>query len=300
MSIPHFESFMLPALRALEGRGDVPLKEIRDRVAQAERITPEDRRETLPSGPSVFGNRVSWALTHLKGAKLLESPRRAIYRLTDSGQDLLRQAPSRVDIEMLGEIPAYVEWNGESPSPPSTSSGPAPPAEVIVEATKELLALLEAEILDRVRGAPPEFLEQVVVDLLIAMGYGGGDARRGIVIGRSGDGGVDGVIQEDALGLDEVYLQAKRYAERVTVGEPALRDFVGAIIGAGTTKGVFVTTSDFTPKARQYVAGNPTRIVLINGTELARLMVLHGVGVRTETLHEIKRIDEDYFDQESS
>jgi len=162
-----------------------------------------------------------------------------------------------------------------------------------------LSGALEADVLHRVRDAAPAFLERVVVDLLIAMGYGGGDATMGRITGRSGDGGIDGTIREDALGLDEVYVQAKKYAVGNSVGEGDLRNFAGAIDAAGTTKGVFVTTSGFTNAAKDYVARSPKRIVLIDGAELARLMVRHGVGVRTRVRHEIKRIDEDYFVQEA-
>ena len=173
------------------------------------------------------------------------------------------------------------------------------PEEILDDVTRQLREGLETAILDRVRNAEPKFLERVVVDLLIAMGYGGGDAAMGRVIGRSSDGGIDGTVREDALGLDEVYIQAKKYAEGNTVGAGALRNFAGAIDAAGTNKGVFVTTSSFTIKARDYVKLSPKRIILIDGPELARLMVVHGVGVRTKIRHEIKRIDEDYFDQEA-
>ena len=164
-------------------------------------------------------------------------------------------------------------------------------------AVRQLRDALEAEVLDRVRKAGPAFLEQVIVDLLIAMGYGGGDAAMGRVTGRSGDGGIDGTIKEDALGLDEVYIQAKQYADGHTVGEGDLRSFAGAIDAAGTTKGVFVTTATFTSAAKDYVKRSPKRIVLIDGEELARLMVEYDIGVRTRTRHEIKRVDEDYFEQ---
>ena len=173
------------------------------------------------------------------------------------------------------------------------------PEEALDRAAGQLSGALEADVLHRVRDAAPAFLERVVVDLLIAMGYGGGDAAMGQVTGRSGDGGIDGTIREDALGLDEVYVQAKKYAEGNAVGEGDLRNFAGAIDAAGTTKGVFVTTGGFTRAAKDYVARSPKRIVLIDGAELARLMVRHGIGVRTRILHEIKRIDEDYFDQEA-
>ena len=167
-------------------------------------------------------------------------------------------------------------------------------------AARQLRGALEADVLNRVRTAAPAFLEQVVIDLLIAMGYGGGDVAMGRVTGRSGDGGIDGTIREDALGLDEVYVQAKKYADGKTVGEGDLRNFAGAIDAAGTTKGVFVTTAGFTDAAKDYVARSPKRIVLIDGDELARLMVAHDIGVRTRVRHEIKRIDEDYFDQEAT
>ena len=170
---------------------------------------------------------------------------------------------------------------------------PDTPEEVLEHAAGQLRIEVEAEVLKRILEAPAAFLERVVVDLLIAMGYGGGDSAMGHVTGRSGDGGIDGTIREDALGLDEVYIQAKKYTEG-TVGEGALRNFAGAIDAAGTTKGVFVTTSSFTRAARKYVARSPKRIVLIDGEELARLMVAHDVGVRTRVRHEIKRIDEDY------
>ena len=169
----------------------------------------------------------------------------------------------------------------------------------MTRAADEMRAMLEVELLDRVRRAAPAVLEQVVVDLLLSMGYGGGDADRGRVTGGTGDGGIDGTIREDALGLDEVYVQAKKYAEGRAVGEGDLRNFAGAIDAAGTTKGVFVTTAGFTKSARNYVARSPKRIVLIDGEELARLMVQHDVGVRTRDRFEIKRIDQDYFDQDS-
>jgi len=172
------------------------------------------------------------------------------------------------------------------------------PEETLDNAARFLRESLEGEVLSRVRAAEPDFLEKVVVDLLIAMGYGGGDAAMGRVTGRSGDGGIDGTIREDALGLDEVYLQAKRYGGGNSVSEGDLRNFAGAIDAAGTTKGVFVTTASFTPAAKNYVARSPKRIILIDGAELARLMVQHGIGARMRIRYEIKRIDEDYFDQE--
>ncbi len=308
MPVPDFQSLMLPVLMALAEGSPTTLANVRDRVAASEGLTPEDLRERLPSGrQSVLANRVSWAAIHMARAGIVERTGRGVYRLTRSGEDLLSETPSRVDMNVLRKHPSYSDWLGRARTP-SADNEAAPvqtgdlnetPEETLNRAARELRTILEAEVLQRVRDAAPAFLERVVVDLLIAMGYGDGDPTMGRVTGRSGDGGIDGTIREDALGLDEVYVQSKRYADGHAVGEGDLRNFAGAIDAAGTTKGVFVTTADFTRAAKNYVARSPKRIVLIDGAELARLMVRHEVGVRTRETHEIKRIDEDYFDQEA-
>ncbi len=307
MPVPDFQSLMLPALKAFAGGGEPSLSEVRERIAAAEELSAEDVREMLPSGrQAVFVNRVSWAVIYMERAGLLERVRRGVYRLTDEGERLLSGAPSRIDMNVLGEYPDFAEWSQRANAPPPSKDVTSDrneeiadtPEEALNRAARQLSSALEADVLHRLRDAAPAFLERAVVDLLIAMGYGGGDAAMGRVTGRSGDGGIDGTIREDALGLDEVYLQAKRYGDDNTVGEGDLRNFAGAIDAAGTTKGVFVTTAEFTRAAKDYVARSPKRIVLIDGEELARLMVRHGVGVRTRLRYEVKRIDEDYFDQE--
>ena len=306
MPIPDFQSLMLPALKALSDGAEKPISEIRNHIAEAQGITPEEMRELLPnSRQSVFVNRVSWALIYLGRAGLSERVRRGVWRLTEEGERLLANSPSSIDMNYLRNYPAYVAWRIGKNTPPSSEDAALTPPddsadtpeEELERVVQQLRDELEADVLERVREAPPAFLEQVVVDLLIAMGYGKGDAAMGRVTGRSGDGGIDGKIREDALGLDEVYVQAKKYADGNTVGEGEVRNFAGAIDAAGTTKGVFVTTSGFTSAAKNYVARSPKRIVLIDGEELARLMVAHSIGVRTR-ICEIKRIDEDYFDQE--
>lgn len=307
MPVPDFQSLMLPALKAFAGGGESPLSKIRERIAVAEGLSAEDVREVVPSGrQAVFVNRVSWAVIYMERAGLLERVRRGVYRLTEDGKRLLSREPSRIDMNLLGEYPDFAEWSQRANASPSSKDTASErnedvsdtPEEVLDKAARQLSRALEADVLHRVRNAEPAFLERVVVDLLIAMGYGGGDATMGRVTGRSGDGGIDGTIREDALGLDEVYVQAKKYAVGNAVGESDLRNFAGAIDAAGTTKGVFVTTAGFTRAAKDYVARSPKRIVLIDGEELARLMVGHGIGVRTRFHHEVKRIDEDYFDQE--
>ena len=305
MAVPDYQSLMLPALTALADGSATPIAEVRSRVAASEGLSPLDLREMLPSGrQSVFVNRVSWAVIYMERAGLLERTKRGVYRLMPEGEQLLSRTPTRIDLNLLEEYPAYAKWRKQTPS---TDKGEASmsgdestetPEEALERAAKQLRSALEADVLQRVRDAEPAFLERVVVDLLIAMGYGGGDPEKGRVTGRSGDGGIDGTIREDALGLDKIYVQAKKYSEGNTVGAGDLRSFTGAIEAEGMTKGVFVTTASFTHAARDHVGRVQKRIVLIDGKELARLMVLHGVGVRTHILHKIKRIDEDYFDQE--
>ena len=307
MPVPDFQSLMLPTLKALSGGVDTPISRVRDHVAAAEGLTPQDVRELLPSGSQpVFTNRIAWAVTHMSHAGLVEKVRRGVYRLTKKGEQLLAQTPPRIDLKFLRNYSAYTEWrSGEGTPATSGDSEPAlsedvsvTPEEALERAVGELREELEAEVLERVRKAEPVFLERVVVDLLRAMGYGKGDAAMGQVTGRPGDGGIDGKIREDALGLDEVYLQAKRYAAGNAVGESDLRDFVGAIDAAGTTKGVFVTTSSFRKSAKAYVEKSSKRIILIDGEELAQLMVEHDIGVRPKMEYKVKRIDEDYFESE--
>ena len=308
MAVPDFQSLMLPVLKAFADGGEPTLAQVRERVAAVEGLSAEDVREMLPSGrQAVFVNRVSWAVIYMERAGLLERVRRGVYRLTLEGEGLLARKPSRIDLNLLGEYPDFAEWSQRANSPPPSEDVASKPTEDISDtpeealdrAARQLNGALEADVLLRVRDAAPAFLEQVVVDLLIAMGYGRGDATMGKVTGGSGDGGIDAKILEDALGLDEVFVQTKRYAEGNSVGRGDLQKFAGAIMTAGTNKGVFVTTANFTRKAKQYVEQSPQRIVLIDGTELARLLVKYGIGVRTRASIEIKRIDEDYFDQEA-
>ena len=244
-----------------------------------------------------------WAVHNLVRADLVTHVRRGVFQLAANGKRLLDDPPPCFDLEYVRSLPAYEQWRKNSRVPDNdkgSSSLDADPEATSEEAVRiafqHLKGELQADLLARVRQAPPIFLEQVVVDLLIAMGYGGGDADRGTVTGRSGDGGIDGTIKEDALGLDEIHVQAKKYAEGRTVSEGDVRNFVGAIDLANTTKGVFVTTADFTKAARAYVEKSSKRIVLIDGRELARLMVQYGIGVRTRDTYHLQRIDEDYFE----
>ncbi|MDE0145241.1 MAG: restriction endonuclease [Nitrospira sp.] len=307
MPIPDFQSLMLPVLKALSVGFETPISEVRSHVASAEGLTSEEVRELLPSGKQpVFTNRIAWAVAHMSHAGLVEKVRRGVYRLTVEGERLLVQTPTRIDLKVLSNYSAYAEWQmgkgtpseESAPTLTITENASVTPEEALERAVWELRNELEAEVLERVRKAEPAFLERVVKDLLVAMGYGKGDAAMGQVTGSPGDGGIDVKIREDALGLDEVYLQAKRYAAGNSVGEGDLRDFVGAIDATGTTKGVFVTTSSFTKSAKAYVGKSSKRIILIDGKELARLMVEHDIGIRPKMEYKVKRIDEDYFESE--
>lgn len=316
MPIRDYQLLMLPVLKALADGLEAPLSKIRAHVAASEKLTEQELSQRVPSGQqTILNNRISWALHRLEKAELVKRARRGVYQLTAEGDLLLKEEPEKVNnVFLRTHYSAYAEWlrlyeqryqqrqkhEGTSQTVPTQPQVPdsETPEEQLERAAEGLRITLESEILSLVRSSSPEFLEYVIVDLLVAMGYGGGDAAKSRVTGRSGDGGIDGTIREDALGLDEVYVQAKKYAEGSNVGEGDLRNFAGAIDAAGTSKGVFVTTAGFTRSARDYIARSPKRIILIDGEELARLMVQHGVGVRTRDHYEIKRVDEDYFDQE--
>ena len=321
MSIPKSDEFLLPILEALSGGKELSIAELVQRAADFIGLSPENREVRYPhNSQRVFADRARWARLDLKLAGLVEQVRRGVHRITPEGEALLRRLRADqskgITLKFLREnCPIYAEWYAEwskrsarssrksaaSASPDELSEAPdevsETPDEALENAFQALRSALEAEVLDQVRAAPPEFLEHVVVDLMIAMGYGGGDASRGQVLGRTGDGGVDGVISEDALGLDLVYLQAKKYAEDQTVGVAHLRDFAGAMDAKGTTKGVFVTTARFTRDTKDYVKESPKRITLIDGERLARLMVEHNVGVLRKTRYETKRVDEGYFEE---
>jgi restriction system protein len=308
MSVPDFQSLMLPVLQATS-RGVISSSDLRKVVAQELGLTDQELEELLPSGrQTVFSNRVAWANTFLQRAGLIRTVRRAHYEVTDEGRSALAESPTRIDMNYLTRYPSYRAWREASATksePIPSRSEPELPAEPssntpeeLIEATHSALnRQLAADLLERLQEVTPGLFERMMIDLLLAMKYGGGRAEMGHALGRSGDGGVDGLINEDELGLDAVYVQAKRYASSNSVGEPEIRDFVGALIGRRAAKGVFVTTSSFTKSARDYAERVPNRIILIDGSRLASLMVQHGVGVRVRSLYEVKAIDEEFFDE---
>ncbi len=301
MPIPDYQTLMLPLLMVLADQGEHSAREARERIAQEFSLTEDELRVTVPSGKKLlFADRLSWATTYLKQAGLITSPRRGVYRITNRGLAVLAQNPTRVDNELLAHFPEFKAFRNRSAGRRSEqlpASEDDTPEESLDAAYQRLRAAVEAELLQRVKEASPGFFERLVVDLLVKMGYGGSLADAGRAIGRSGDEGVDGIINEDRLGLDVIHIQAKRWNNR-TVGRPDIQSFAGSLDGVRAKKGIFITTSTFSAEALDYVGRIEKRIVLIDGERLATLMFDFGVGVASVASYEIKRVDSDYFSEE--
>lgn len=300
MSIPDFQSVMLPLLAlASDGEEHLP-REAADVLAKHFALSDTERAELLPSGMQpVFNNRIGWARTFLKQAGLLDSPRRGVFKITHDGKKLLAEKPTRIDMKLLERYESYRAFRlrGKRANASSTVVEELPsetPEDAMAAAYQRLRAELESELLEQVMAASPAFFEKLVVDLLLAMGYGGSRRDAGRAIGQSGDGGIDGVINEDRLGLDVIYLQAKRWEG--TVGRPEIQKFAGALQGQRAAKGVFITTSSFSKDAVEYANRIPTKIILLDGDTLVSYMFDYGVGVSRTGGYEIKRLDTDYFD----
>ncbi|MCW1843895.1 restriction endonuclease [Prosthecomicrobium hirschii] len=307
--IPDYQTLMLPVLRAAAD-GETRVADVAEKVADAFALTPAEREELLPSGRQrILHNRIHWAKFYMSKAGLIAAPARGRFVATEAGRALLAAPPARLDTEFLLTYPdfsAFYRKQGTEEAE-AASAGPvgksipaeppkqATPEEQIEAAHRALNAALRADLLERIRDNTPAFFERLIVDLLVAMGYGGGLKQAAEQLGKSGDGGVDGVINEDRLGLDRVYVQAKRYAEGTPIGRPEVQGFVGSLVGFGATKGVFVTTSSFTKAAIDYARNLPQRVVLIDGEQLTALMIEHGVGTRLHSRIDIQRLDEDFF-----
>ncbi|MFI2350357.1 restriction endonuclease [Streptomyces sp. NPDC019443] len=301
MAVPKFHQFMLPILRHLGDGEPRHWRELREKCVAEFGLSDEDRVEATPGGRQRLDNRVLWANTYLFQAGLVHRPRRGQVQISDRGQKVLHERPLMIDLDYLARFPEYQEFrnrtrqqDGDEPAADAEVSEQVTPLESMSAAVAQSTAALQGEILRRVLAQPPEFLEHLVLKLLTAMGYGG---QAGAVEhrGRSHDGGIDGIIRQDPLGIDRVYLQAKRYTE-TAVGRPSVQAFVGALHGVQADRGVFITTSTFSPEAREYVERIPNRIILIDGARLAELMVLYDVGVQVEQTFTLKRIDEDFFE----
>ncbi|MCA1567513.1 MAG: restriction endonuclease [Acidobacteria bacterium] len=306
MAIPDYQSIMLPLLQlaASNPEKEFALREAASLLASKFNLTDEELQELLPSGKqATFVNRVGWASTYLKKAGLIESVRRGYFKLAERGMNVLAQNPSAINVQYLKQFPEFIEFhaarsgqeNGtRDDNDAADSLTPEESLEIEYQKIRENLA---SQLLDRIKQASPSFFERLVVELLVKMGYGGSRSDAGRAVGRSGDGGIDGIIKEDRLGLDVIYIQAKRWDEN-TVGRPDVQQFAGALQGQRANKGIFLTTSKFTNEAQEYVSRIGSKIVLINGEQLAQLMIDHNVGVSVSTSYEIKRIDSDYFSED--
>lgn len=312
MSIPDYQTLMLPLLTLAADGNEHRFRDAVEQLAGRFELSDDERATMLPSGTApMFDNRVGWAKTYLKQAGLIDATQRGYFRITPRGTELLGTQPVQVDnamlVEKYPEFRAFRSRRSESngtlqPDLPMTSPSQTPtpatleatPEELFSQAYQRLRSNLEAEVLEQVKATTPAFFERLVIDLLVAMGYGGSRQDAGKAVGRSGDGGIDGIIKEDKLGLDVIYVQAKRWEG--TVGRPEIQKFAGALQGQRANKGVFITTSGFSREAHEYAGIIPSKIILVGGEQLAALMVDHNVGVSPVSRFEIKRVDSDYFE----
>jgi restriction system protein len=305
MVVPDYQSIMLPLLSFAAVRNEeISTGEAVEALADQLELTDEDLKQRLPSGiQSTFVNRVGWASTYMKKAGLLEATRRGYFRITPRGRDLLKENPKIMNVKLLKQFPEFQEFqqlkgtrSGDKKDDTAFDLGGATPSEALEKAYDSLRDELANELLEKLKRASPSFFERIVVELLVKMGYGGSRADAGKAIGRSGDGGIDGIIKEDRLGLDVVYIQAKRW-ENNSVGRPDVMQFAGALQAQKANKGIFMTTSRFTEDAKNYVAQIGSKVVLIDGDQLTELMIDHDVGVATVSQYPVKKIDSDYFDE---
>ena len=297
---------MLPFLRFLDDGKDHSLREAEGSLAEHFNLSDAERVELLPSGQQgIFRNRIGWARTYLKKAGLIEAPKRAVFRIVDRGIKVLATNPSRIDSKFLEQFPEFVEFRDASKTSNESKSdseplgtvplGSATPEEAIEAAYQGLRGQLAQELLSVVLNCSPTFFEQLVVDLLVKMGYGGSRRDAGERIGQTGDGGIDGIIKEDRLGLDAIFIQAKRW--QGSVGRPEIQKFVGALQGQRARKGVFITTSTYTADAVDYASRIDTKVILIDGKALSNLMIDFDVGVSASASYVVKRVDSDYFEE---
>lgn len=309
MSIPDYQSLMLPVLRySAQKEQCVPV--LAARIADDLGLTNSEREKMLPSGRQrVLNNRVHWAKYYMSKAGLIDCPARGRFIASDTGKELLATNPSKLTTRSLLAIPQFAKYytsgkkqgsvQASSPIEETNASEDAcTPEEQIEDAFSAMNTALRTELLERIKENSPSFFEQLIIDVLIAMGYGGSHRNAAEQLGRSGDGGVDGVINEDRLGLDRIYVQAKRLASGSRVGRPEMQAFVGSLVGFGATKGVFVTTSTFTKSASNYTENLPQRVIQIDGMRLAELMIEHGVGTRAYRTIQVQRLDEDFFSED--
>jgi restriction system protein len=302
MAIPDFQSFLLPVLKIAGDNQEHTKQALLSRIAKELDLSADDLEIKLPSGKqSTFNNRVSWAKTFLKQAGLLEYPHRGAFKITARGQSVLAENPLALDVKYLKRFSEFVAFQsgGQKDKITSETVGEVSdtPDELMAVGYKQMREALAIDLLDRIKSVSPSRFEELVVELLVKMGYGGTQEDAGArVTGKSGDGGIDGIINEDRLGLDVIYIQAKRW--EADVGRPEIQKFVGALAGHKANKGVFITSSGFTKGATDYASQVNHRVVLIDGPMLAELMMDHDLGVSTKDVYTVKRLDTDYFEED--
>lgn len=301
MSIPDYETLMLPLLRIAEANkgNELALIDAIGQLASEFKLSEEEKRELLPSGTTFkFSSRVSWARTYLQKSGLLESTRRGYFKVTKRGIEVLKKKPSRINNKLLQQFEEFREFHGKKKTKKENDNSESEtPIESIAAQYEQIRAALASELLDRVKKCSPQFFERLVIHLLVQMGYGGSLKDAGQALGRTGDGGIDGVIREDKLGLDNIYIQAKRWTDK-PVGSPDIDQFAGALSKKKAVKGIFITTSAFTKDALASVREYSSRIILIDGINLADYMIDYGVGVSVASTYEIKKVDSDFFEED--
>jgi len=304
MAIPDYQSCMLPLLEFLGDQNEHSLRETIDHLATYFKLTTDELKQLLPSGQqAVFDNRVTWARTYLKQAGLLEPTRRGYFQITPRGLEVLKQKPEKINVKFLEQFKEFRDFRQRKRKPQNKIKGhnyeeiEKTPAEALEAAYENLREDIAKELLQQIKKCPPSLFERIVVELLVKMGYGGSRKDAGQAIGRSGDEGIDGIIKEDKLGLDIIYIQAKRW-EKNTVSRPEIQKFAGALQGQRARKGIFITTSNFSKEAIEYVSKIDTKIILIDGDQLAQYMIDNNVGVSPVAIYEVKKIDLDYFTDE--
>lgn len=302
--IPDYQTLMLPVLQEAAD-GEISTRDVIEKLAEKYRLSEEEREQLLPSGKQrTFDNRVNWAKGYLKQAGLARYTKRGFYVVTDEGQKVLAQSPDRIDNQFLKQFDAFLEFQSRKGTQSTDSQNDsvgevqddATPDEILRSAHSKINASLASDLLDRVREASPQFFEHLIIELLLAMGYGGTSEDAARALGQSGDNGVDGVVDQDPLGVDQIYVQAKRYAEGNNIGAGDIRDFFGALNLKKAQKGLFFTTSDFSPSAKQTAKDLGMRIVLIDGSYLAKLMIRYNIGCRNEETLHLKKVDEEFFE----
>lgn len=303
MAIPNYQEIMLPLLKHLADQKIYSISEIRELLEIDFKLTDEEKNRILPSGrETYFTNRVSWARTYLMKASLIESPEKGSIKISQLGLETLKENPKEITSKYLEKFPTFNEFITRSRNKnkdiekTSPSEEEKPPREIMESVYENLRFDLIVDLLNKTKECSPNFFENLVVDLILKIGYGGSRLDAGKAIGRTGDGGVDGIIKEDKLGLETIYIQAKRWEG--TVGRPEIQKFIGALHGQKAKKGIFITTSKFSIEAREYAKEIETKVVLIDGEELANLMIDHDIGVSKIVNYELKRIDSDYFIEE--